>query len=438
MTEPTKKISWGKAYVKKAESTKLYNASNTFTTKEQDEAILDYIKSDEYKEFDREGVRSTNSKFVNSRRRQIRGCNDPLEEVLDPASEEEFDPASLPSRIVLSALGIMLIFQEIAGMSLPFGFSQWQAVPGHPDQGDSLKRGSQDFSEVDELLHKAVPVTWQGKAAQDYRRANSTLMDLAQKMVDQDLHMERIVKKHAECVTQTQLALGITQDILIAAYPVVCILEKSFTTYYEAYDVAYDASVSAIITGIGLLSACLKHADDTVGKTHNVDYADIMHEANKIGGIHSRAPSEFATSVSGGNNYAVVPGPAGASSTIPGTPTSTFSPDRFSGAGQAATAAEQRLAWASGPAAPITFGAPSASGQATNSTGSAAASQNGTVQPGQREQQAAPEEATSIDDVEDVGASSDVPWCGPAPIVVTAPKPGQASQASNLATSCPA
>lgn len=248
-------------------------------------------------------------------------------------TKEEFEQAKLeakfdatlnswlrPSRIVLYTLGAMLSLQEIAAMSIPLGFSAWQAVPRYPDHGDCVKDGLHHFTDIDAVLDDAIPHGWQGDAAEAYKEANSTLKNLVQQMVDFDREMEKLVKKHATRVIETQLSLGATQDTLIAAYLVVCFLEVCLSGYVTGSYIALAVSVSAIVAGIISLLSCLLHAESTVDAAGKITYSDITQAANEVGADFAIGSGRPATAASGSNastsprgyapaTFAALPGP---------------------------------------------------------------------------------------------------------------------------------
>lgn len=187
-----------------------------------------------------------------------------------------------PSRIVLGTIGILVMMQELAGLSVPFGISALKASPSYPDQGDCCKAGSQDFTEFDELLQNAFPVTWTGPAARAYIDANNTLIELAKKMTDLDRSTRRSVNSQAQFVAQTQLGLGITQDVLVGLYLVVYYLEQDSTTFWWAFALACSAALGAITAGIILLVDCSEHSAGLAKDVDALSYQEVSTAAQQV------------------------------------------------------------------------------------------------------------------------------------------------------------
>jgi hypothetical protein len=90
---------------------------------------------------------------------------------------------------------------------------------GPPDEGDDLKAGSQQFTEVAGQLKSAIPDDqWQGPASQNYTALDTTLQDIAQTLAELDLQLAAIARDHAEWVTHMRLGFGILKGLLFAAY----------------------------------------------------------------------------------------------------------------------------------------------------------------------------------------------------------------------------
>ena len=204
----------------------------------------------------------------------------------------------VPSRIVFCALIIVICMQQLAGACLPFGFSEvsWPGLPeaplpSHPEKGDFFKSGAQEFTEIAELLQQAFPMRWQGAAAENYAGANSTFLATAQRLAELDRTMERYVNEQAAHVQQTQLALGIEQDALVATYLVVLWLERFPETVVMAFKRAVEISLSSVIACIALLGDCLDHSRRRADRATKLDYAEATRATQQPPGRLSGAVS---------------------------------------------------------------------------------------------------------------------------------------------------
>jgi hypothetical protein len=356
-------------------------------------------------------------------KRQAQGLADKDKEWQKFLKEEEFEKklqGVLPSRIIIGALTTLLSLQEFAGASIPFGGSAWKGSPSYPYQGDCFKEGSQDFTEVAALLQMAAPASWQGEAADAYTAANSTLVTLAQTMADLDLEMQKLVKDHAEVVSQTQLGIGIQQDVLIVALPIMFLLEKKPETFTPAFIAAITIAGAALLAAVGLLSWCLGTSIQTQQAVDGLAYGDVIAAAQAVVDPSVTVSVPLSTG-SVASDFAPVSGSVPVSSAISGAPSVASSPGSASGWGRtplhASTGDGQRVGVDSppqvvatpDPAAPVTPGAPmmaqvrQPSGQAANRSGSYASPGN---RINRQAGQATPEDAVRAGDSEDAGAGS--------------------------------
>ncbi|GLE52668.1 EspA/EspE family type VII secretion system effector [Mycobacterium montefiorense] len=90
---------------------------------------------------------------------------------------------------------------------------------GPPVEGDALKDGSQQFSQLSEQLKSALPDDgWNGTGSEAYAQLDVALKDLAQTMAGLDLQLATLVENQAEWVTHTHLGFGILKNLLLAAF----------------------------------------------------------------------------------------------------------------------------------------------------------------------------------------------------------------------------
>ncbi len=90
---------------------------------------------------------------------------------------------------------------------------------GPPDEGDELKDGSQQFSQLSEQLKSALPDDgWNGTGSEAYAGLDTALQNLAQTMSELDLRLAALVEDQAEWVTHMRLGFGILKDVLLAAF----------------------------------------------------------------------------------------------------------------------------------------------------------------------------------------------------------------------------
>jgi len=234
--------------------------------------------------------------------------------------DDRYKTAILPSRLILLAILTLIGLQEMAGASVPFGFSATKLSPD-PYAGDCFNQGSQDFTKVAELLKTAVPPSWQGAGADAYTTANDKLIELAETMAQLDTAMAGRVNEHAAIVRKTQLGIGVEQDILLVAYPFIVCLEKSPTTLPAAWNTARAVALAAIVTALSLLGWCLGTSVQTGKAMDGLGYGDVLAEASALIG----APPSVTVSVpqSGGSvapDFAQLSGGASGSSAISGAP----------------------------------------------------------------------------------------------------------------------
>lgn len=240
-----------------------------------------------------------------------------------------------PSRIILSAIVTLVGMQEMAGLSIPFGGSALQGSPIHPYQGDCFNGGSQHFTNAVEILQSAAPQSWQGAAADGHTAANQTLVAQANKMAELDLQMEQLVKDQAECVSQTQLGIGIEQNVLIVAYPTIYSLESNPSTFLTAMTMACATAAAAILAAMGQLGHCLDTSIQTQQAVNALAYEEVIAALQPVIDAYASAADRVLQS---GQSGALDHAPhldseyASASAAISDT-TAAFSPGSASSAG---------------------------------------------------------------------------------------------------------
>jgi len=342
----------------------------------------------------------------------------------------------LPSRIILGALAAVMLMQQLAGVSIPFGGSAWEGSPTYPYQGDCFKEGSQDFTEVVALLKAAEPSNWDGEAADTYTTANSTVVTQAQAMADLDLEMEKLVKSHAEVVSQTQLGIGIEQDVLIVAFPIILALESYWQTFTIAQTSARVTAVAAIGAAVGLLGWCLGTSIQTQQAVDALGYGDVIAALKPVIDAYASASAPVTQpSQSVASPGADVSGGVSASSASPGSDVApqrsplnaATGEDQPAGADapQTGPTADQEA-----PSTPTVSSSPgSTSGvaqvgqpsrQAANLSGGSASAGNRT---NPQSQQVAAEDAAPATDSEDAEAGSGTQGAERAPIDAAAAVP---------------
>lgn len=195
-----------------------------------------------------------------------------------------------PSAVIVYALVLMVVFQQLTGWSVPFGFSglpsSWRPkkAPPEAERGESLKKGSQDFTEVCAMLQKATPQTWSGEAAGDYTDATKTLMALAQQMAELDQQAHGVVKAQADVVEETRFILGIEQDFLIVMFAVVLGLEQLYGTamFTWLWWFAVTVAVSAVAAGAGELISCSQRSQQHAEQSDSVRYEEVTAAALQL------------------------------------------------------------------------------------------------------------------------------------------------------------
>jgi len=239
----------------------------------------------------------------------------------------------VPSQVLLLAIVTLVSMQQFAGLSIPFAGSAWEGSGTYPYQGGCFQEGSQRFTDVANLLRQAVPPNWQGAGADAYTTANDKLIKLAETMAALDDEMEKLVKTHAEVVSETQLGIGIEQDILIVALPFIFALEKYPPTFPAAWKAARVTATAAIVAAGIQLSRCLDDAGIRTKKAvDRLGYGDVLAAAKAL-----VDPSATVSVPQSGESAAVVRAPSfdgvPASSAFSGTASTASSPGPASGAG---------------------------------------------------------------------------------------------------------
>lgn len=191
--------------------------------------------------------------------------------------EKAKKPWFRPDQVVFAAIIVTIFFQQLAGFSAPFGLS----AASEPERGDYLKNGSQDFGEVHSLLADAVAQDWVGSAAGRYCAANTTLQELVLQMAELDSDMSGAVNGQADCVAQTQLGIGIEQDLLLAVYGAVWAMECAGMDS-AAWIVAFTLSGFALIAAAGLLINCAVTSQSHADTANGIDYGAVAQAARQL------------------------------------------------------------------------------------------------------------------------------------------------------------
>ncbi|OBA72855.1 hypothetical protein A5641_07290 [Mycobacterium sp. 1554424.7] len=356
-----------------------------------------------------------------------------------------------PSAIILSTIEVLVLLQELAGLSLPFGASAWKGSSTYPYPGDCFQDASPHFTEAAALLHQACAPGWQGEAADSYRSATSTLITQAQTMADLHREMKNLVKHHAEVVSRTQFGIGIEQDALIAVLPVVIAKQSVLHTLPLAWQIAIAAATITLTAALSLLGWCLGTSIQTKQAVDGLAYDDVIAASQAV--IDAYAPAAFPvpqSSQSAASDGEQVWGSVSESSGGSGTPSAASTPDTARGSGptplDAPSAEHQRLGRDSSPgvvtadqAELVTPSSPMPTlAQVSQPSGQAAHPSGNLTAPGSRhnpqDQQGAPEDAVRAGDSDDIAAGSATAGAERAPIDISAAGPQQAP----ASTSAPA
>ena len=327
----------------------------------------------------------------------------------------------LPSVIILTTITVLVGLQELAGASVPFAGSAWEGSPTYPYQGDCFSQGSKDFKDVAALLRQAVPPSWQGAGADAYTTANDKLIQLAETMAALDGEMEKQVQGHAGIVSDTQLGIGIEQDALVVALPVIFVLEKNPTTFPTAWNSAIGLAGAAIATAVGLLGWCLGTSIQAQQAMDRLAYADVLAAAQAIvdppaspavpqstgSAAAVRAPAFDSVPASSGTpSVASSPGSAGSLPSLPWLTAPTGARQRFEvDSTQVAATPEQWAPLAPAPVSGVAAVSPP-SGQAANRSAGLASPGN-RINP--RAWPAAPDQAAHTDDGDDTAPTAAAP-----------------------------
>lgn len=244
----------------------------------------------------------------------------------DVAAENPASP-TLPSTIILRTIVAIACAQQLTGWSLPLPLSarsNRSTNPGYPVRGDWLKDGAQNFTKVKTLLQQAVPVTWQGDAAEKYATANATLMTLAQQMNHDDLRLEGIIKDHAGKIGATQFLLGRVQDALFATYFLLRYIQMDPLSMPMAYRIANGASKAALVAATSLLYGCFADSASSTETAERLAYARVTETARHVTAAYQPAKARLMAESAENST----PTPA----VLTGVPTPGVHPEASSGA----------------------------------------------------------------------------------------------------------
>ncbi|MBY0441742.1 MAG: hypothetical protein K2Q25_06345, partial [Mycobacteriaceae bacterium] len=219
---------------------------------------------------------------------ELNELDEPLAQQPEPAGESR--PWCRPSAIIVTALVLMVVFQQLTGWSAPFGFSglpsSWRRkeAPPKAERGDVWVGDSQDFADMSALLQLAHPQTWSGQASGDYADATATLMALAQQMVELDQQSHGVVQAQADVVEETRFILGIEQDFLIVMFAVVLGLEQSCGTamYTWLWWFAFGVAVSTVAAGVGELISCSERSRQHADHANSIRYQEVTAAALQV------------------------------------------------------------------------------------------------------------------------------------------------------------
>jgi len=244
-----------------------------------------------------------------------------------PSEELEEEPVNpkLPSSWILWALGIIMTLQELAGLSVPFGLSAVPFMPLQPERGDGFKDGSTRFTDVNTELAQAVvdPQQWSGKAADSYNEANATLMTQARTLADLDGRMAAIVEDQADWVAKTQLGLGVEQDALLVAYPIIRALETRPDAFVGACIATLAIVSSAYTAATGLVANLIARSVINAGRANTTSgqYGEVSAAAQHVASDGAPARVSVAdTAGSGAVGFGAV------SASMSGSPLSSGAP----------------------------------------------------------------------------------------------------------------
>ena len=299
-----------------------------------------------------------------------------------------------PSRIVLIALGFLVSLQQMTGLSVPLGFSELKEAPNQPYQGNDFAVGSQFFTDCAALLGQGVPPTWEGKAADVFGTANDDLIKLAETIASLDLDMERFVKEHAGVISEARMGIGIEQDTLIVALPIIFFMEKNATTYLKAWKAARALAAAAIAAAVGLLGWCLGTSIQAQLAVDKLGYGAVLEAAKKIapsaatlalpaGSVVSDV-APMSSSVSGASGFAGTSSVASSSGSASGSGQGRAPLDASPAEGQPFGADSTQVAETLDQAAPLTVSPMPGLAPMSQSSGPAPIRSGGVASPGGR------------------------------------------------------
>lgn len=220
----------------------------------------------------------------------------------NPAAERARDVALDAASVILKALIVVELLQQLAGF-------------GPPYEGDDLKSGSDQFIVTGEHLSSAgADNSWRGLASLDYIGINASLGDDARKMAELDRQLAELVKTQAGLVTHVRLGFGILTLLLAAAY----VYEVKMALLPGAQAAAETYATLAAVVGISaavsmILSLCGLSA-------YNASLAA------KLTSQYNQLAADAADSVTETDMPAAVAGPPAVASGPPLTPLAPMTP----------------------------------------------------------------------------------------------------------------
>jgi hypothetical protein len=181
--------------------------------------------------------------------------------------------------IILSAITVVEVLELTTGF-------------GPPHEGDDLKTGSEQFTKVYEQLGSIFPDdSWQGSASQAYAQQNKDLQDLATKMQELDAKLADVVKDQAAWVTHMRLGLGITKDLLLAAFIVKLFIYAAPPPAGPAAAHTFSVVVSTlgIAVAVAIISDLLARSIQNTQRVSDValKYGEVAAGAKESSGVES-------------------------------------------------------------------------------------------------------------------------------------------------------
>lgn len=187
--------------------------------------------------------------------------------------------------VIWFAITVTVVMQELAGWSLPLGFSELHArgLPPAPERGDLFQQGSPTPVNVTAALQQAAAVGWQGATADAYADANATLKALTLEMADLDAKMADYTNHQAEAVNATQLGIGIVLDILLATYTWCWSMEIGLANILMLFIFACAFATAMIAAALLQLMICSSASEFNKNKANAIHYSGVAQAARSVG-----------------------------------------------------------------------------------------------------------------------------------------------------------